>query len=185
MQDLDIKLDAGGNRNENEMNSIKQMKNLVLDSDKDASGLKKDEQSEQSYYDEEDDSDNEDNQRKPADDDDDINLEEIQKIQEQLQKEKAQLMQSSQKWGSQQFNQIDPSAPFEPAQNQQAMPFNLATALDSPIPKDDGNFGGDISSIIIDPNAIDGEEEEDEGNPVIGEPATYGVNDVNNSNEYE
>ena len=65
------------------------------------------------------------------------------------------------------------------------MPFNLATALDSPIPKDDGNFGGDISSIIIDPNAIDGEEEEDEGNPVIGEPAPYVVNDVINSNEDE
>ena len=76
------------------------MKNLALGSDKDASGLKKDEQSEQisshqseqSYYDEEEDSKHEDNQRKPADDDDDINLEEIKKIQEQLQKEKAQLM---------------------------------------------------------------------------------------------
>lgn len=49
------------------------------------------------------------------------------------------------------------------------MPFNLATAIDPPPATDEHNFGGDISSIIIDPNAIDAEEEEDE-DPVIGEP---------------
>ena len=59
-------------------------------------------------------------------------------------------------------------------QSSQGIPFNLAAAMDPSSPQnEENNFGGDISSIIIDPNAIDGEEEEDD--PVLGEPGAVDV----------
>ena len=57
----------------------------------------------------------------------------------------------------------------------------MASGMDSPLQNVDNNFGGDISSIIIDPNAIDGEEEEYDDNPVIGEPAAMGGPNQNNN----